>query len=453
MTSSQYQGSDSHTIAAAIASADTEDEIVSAIALATWHNANDGEECPEDRMPTAPGLAEWFDSGTILIDNIESVNNSAIALAILLDAGQAWWTVDHGQLRVVSLPINQDISTSLADARVSSIEQIHKAWLQKVEAKKTIHPLAPIVSAWQTRPVEILPNTRRDRIMPARLAMVSPGDIRAAPRGGRFSLFSPASYAESEQMALPGFGMQRVSTMPALPLALYDLGMKGEPSRGPAPLALRLWVESILSTGLDERLIDEPLAMQVTLRNLRERLWPKSWRGYNTDRLRRVLHEAANALDSWEAAWPWYDPETGRGGTRRIVTVSDIGNTLDDTLRIVVDLPPGAAEGPQVTPTLGEWGARSADAYRTLLNLAYHWHRPGQTHMPVAGGRYWIRRKTEEAYPELTDDDLLDLVFPTSTRRERRKLIFDARKTLAELEKAQELRLIGKRILPPADAR
>ena len=311
------------------------------------------------------------------------------------------------------------------------------------------HPVEPFVKAWQRKPVDITPNVRRNRIMPARLAMVNRSDSRAVPRGSRASLFAPAAHADSEQVALPGFGLERATDMPALPLALYELGMEGKPSRGPAPLALRLWVESILSTGLDERLIDQPLAMQVSLRDLRERLWPKSAKTISTNKLRDALFKASEALDSWEAAWPWYDAETGRGGTRRIVNVTDIGNTLDDTLRIVVDLPPGAAEGPQVTNTLGEWGARSADAYRTLLNLAYHWHKPGQTHMPVAGGRHWIRRKTIEAYPELADDDLLALVFPTGARKSRRDQLYRARQTLKYLEKAGELRLVDRRVLPP----
>ena len=437
----------SRTISEEIMSVDSEKEILSAIAHATWHNANEGAECPEDMIPTSERLAEWFEAGTLLKDDMEAMDRSARALTSLFDADESSWVVDHGYLKAVMLPRREDFQSSRLAAQVASIEEVHQAWLIR---GGNPHPLAPIVGAWQMRPLEIIPNDRDSRIMPSRLGMVNPGDNRALPRSGRLSLFSPAAHVDSEQMALPGFGMSRDSDLPALPLALYELGMRGMPSRGPAPLALRLWVESILSTGLDERLINRPLAMQVSLRNMRERLWPNSWRGYNTDRLRRVLHEAADALDSWDAAWPWYDPETGRGGSRRIVMVTDIGNSLNDTLRLVVDLPPGAAEGPQVTPTLGEWGARSADAYRTLLNLAYHWHKPGQTHMPIAEGRHWIRRYTPDAYPEMSDDDLLALVFPTSvsstTRSDR---LYRARRTIQELEEAGELRRIGNRILPP----
>ena len=69
--------------------------------------------------------------------------------------------------------------------------------------------------------------------------------------------------------------------------------------------------------------------------------------------------------------------------------------------------------------------------------------------MPVAGGRHWIRRKTIEAYPELTDDDLLALVFPTGARKSRRDQLYRARQTLKYLERAGELRLVDRRVLPP----
>ena len=74
-----------------------------------------------------------------------------------------------------------------------------------------------------------------------------------------------------------------------------------------------------------------------------------------------------------DARIPWVDPETGRGGLRRVVRVGDIPrgpDALDDVVRMVVDLPPGSGQVPMVTPTLGAWGARSAPDCNALLNLA-----------------------------------------------------------------------------------
>ena len=83
-----------------------------------------------------------------------------------------------------------------------------------------------------------------------------------------------------------------------------------------------------------------------------------------------------------DARIPWLDPDTGRGGTRRVVSAGDIPrgpDALDDAVRMVVHLPPGSGPGPLVTPTLGAWGAKSAPAYTALLNLHYRWFDVGVT--------------------------------------------------------------------------
>ncbi|MCY4437730.1 MAG: hypothetical protein OXE05_10400 [Chloroflexi bacterium] len=226
---------------------------------------------------------------------------------------------------------------------------------------------------------------------------------------------------------------------------------------GGAPLALRLWVEAILSVPMEERDNPHPVSMEVDLRTMRKRLWPKSWRGYNTDRLRRTLEEVSTALDSWEAAWPWHDPTSGQSGARRIVLISDIGTSLDDVMRIIVDLPPGASTGPQVPSTLGEWGAKHAAAYRALLNLAFQCYEPGRTHMPVGSpnDRHWIRVHDPSRYPELDEQVIIDLAYPTTKDSNQRRAFQEAMNALKTLEQAGELRLHGKRgnwrILPPAD--
>ena len=61
------------------------------------------------------------------------------------------------------------------------------------------------------------------------------------------------------------------------------------------------------------------------------------------------LMGAVEALDTMDARIPWQDPNTGRGGLRRVVSVGDIPRgpgVLDDVVRMVVDLPPGSGPGP-----------------------------------------------------------------------------------------------------------
>ena len=228
---------------------------------------------------------------------------------------------------------------------------------------------------------------------------------------------------------MPGFG--RVdATGPSLPLHLYGLGADAERiTRGPAPLALRLFVEAVLSA-------------------------PEK----STVRVLDAVYRAADVLNSFEASIPWIDPETGQTGNRLVVMVSDIGNRLDDTLQLTVNLlPPGTVTGPTIPSSLGAWGAKSAIAYRGLIGLAYRWYEPGRTHTPVGSGRrrYWIRSHDPLAYPELSDAELVDLFYPhlgAGTGTNRRNRMARARETLTHLAAAGEVRISGRRVLPPPDA-
>ena len=222
---------------------------------------------------------------------------------------------------------------------------------------------------------------RVDRILPGSVAMIDSRDRRS----GR--LFSPATHRRGQQV-LPGFEDQRHG--PALPLALYHLGNE-TPDRGGghgAPLALRLFVEAVLCVPMDRRDGLRPVDMSVTLRELRDKLYPDSRR--STAQVLRELTHAADALDTRDARIPWEDPATGQGGLRRVVSVQDLprGEThLDDVLSLVVNLPPGTGSGPVMPETLARWGLRSAPAYNLIINLSYRLFDPGRTRYPRQAAR------------------------------------------------------------------
>ena len=107
-----------------------------------------------------------------------------------------------------------------------------------------------------------------------------------------------------------------------------------------------------------------------------------------------------------------------------------------------------------MSDNLGLWGLKHRREYRALLNLAFWWHIPGQTVRPVGRradgkGRHWQRATGPDRYPVMSDDELVDIVFPTSGRARVSNLVGEARQVLKNLERAGELRVLEGKVLPP----
>ena len=388
------------------------------------------ESAANAALPTQSDLAAWIGAGNCPPEVLTEV---AERLAVL-------WGLDPGKVRVTGWAFGGLVTWR------DGVEFHAPAGELLATAKKqnALNPLAPLVKAC---PVQGQANLRPDRILAGKLAMVNPSHKRA---GRLLGLFSPAAHRRG-QMALPGFEYADYDG-PALPLALYELG-QDNPHRGggpAAPLALRLFVEAVLAAPYDQRNAGQPVALQVTLRDLLDRLYPGPRKPRPNEYWPRLMR-AVEALDSMDARIPWQDPNTGRGGLRRVVSVGDIPRgpgVMDDVVRIVVDLPPGSGPGPLVTPTLGAWGAKSAPAYSALLNLAYRWFDPGVTRHPVRGG-HWLQAQDPERYPALSDTDVVAITRPLSARAAKRNLAVEGWQTLRQLEDAGELRIEGHRVLPP----
>ena len=91
--------------------------------------------------------------------------------------------------------------------------------------------------------------------------------------------------AEIPFPALPETSGSAVA-VPSLPLVLYDTVLRsgsGTVSRGRgAPLALRLWVEALLSVRPGDR-ARGPTRLRIKLRDLIAALWPRDWSGPKRD--------------------------------------------------------------------------------------------------------------------------------------------------------------------------
>ena len=332
---------------------------------------------------------------------------------------------------------------------------IFSEWDKETEDSRAAvgHPLAPLLKAWfasRARPTTASSRTT-GRIIPARIAMAPAGDRRT---GKRFSVAAHVAEGPDGQLVMPGFQHDRQA--PALPLAWYDLGEPPHQQNKWAPLALRLLLTSILLVPQEDRHGDHPTRLHISLRQLLAELYPGPRRPRPTEYWPRLM-KASEHLDSLAARFPWYDTETGKGGLWRVVDVLNIPRgpgALDDEVIIDVSLPPGSENGPQVSDNLALWGVKSDRAYRALLNFAYWWHDPGVTVRKLGQradgqGGFFGQTRNPEHYPDMTDAQLVQLVFPTSSKKTHRHLVSDARKVLEELRKAGEIDIIKGKPVPP----
>ena len=238
------------------------------------------------------------------------------------------------------------------------------------------------------RPVE--PDRRSDGIFPASLAAVR--TVAPDPDTSRVpvALDAPAllGCAPGGSSWLPGVdGTSETGIVrPALPLLLFDgAGLASMTQGRGAPLALRLFVEAVLTVPRNQR--SGVTRIALTLRDWRDWLWAnggvslaKAW-----PRFTRALFLVHNARI------PWADTDGGGlWSAVRVVNVPRGAVCLDDHVVFDVELPPGSDRGPWVNrPRLRLWGMHSAPAYRAMLGLATLWNTYGTTRVttPRAGWR------------------------------------------------------------------
>lgn len=292
-----------------------------------------------------------------------------------------------------------------------------------------LHPLVPLVQAWQKWQGELshLNPHNSNLILPGTLGTVASTDRRAK------KLFTGVCYGQGSLPGILGIGD---TLIPAFPLVLYDMGFKTHNGGGRgAPLSLRIFVEALTATPQEKRHGKCPIALEVSLRELLQRLYCANRRPRPSEYW-PALKRAFNLINSMEAA-----VDLGNGA-RNVVLISQMPRgpeMMDDIIRVIVDLPLHSENGPPVPDSLGWWGLRSAPAYRALLNLSYIWYEPGRTRYPITkkkgknGEQFWLTKYDPSNYPPLTEDELIRLCFPTSDRRSKRNALFRSKQIIRDL--------------------
>ena len=298
-------------------------------------------------------------------------------------------------------------------------------------------------------------NDRLDPLLPMSVAVVGPSSPLV--HAGLFAV--EARLDSGVRMGLLP-GLERDFHGPMLPVALHnllnrELGCARGRGRGVAELQLRIFVEGLCSVMRSNWRSAEqfPVSVSTTLRDFLS--WFYLGRTPRPNEYWPRLMAASAALDRPEARIPWRNADTGRSGLRRVVSFGDIPTrprALDDEISLIVHLPPGSTSGPPINRgRLRYWGAKSAPAYRALLALAYQWFRPGVNRVPGPGGNGWVQSQDPCAYEPYSPERIVELCYPTSTHATRRVLVTRAWSVIAILEAAGDVRVVGRRILPPLE--
>ena len=417
----------------------TSQESLKLLTEAVWRSVGEDGACPPDKYPTFRQLDDL-------------ITTTAWGSEAREEFFQRWQALSPSHNATI-------------ESGGSFSELAHLVWEEVSESDPKIkHPLAPLISAWQSGPLEV--QAVRDDDGSLRGDTIAPRIAMRDGNTGTNRLYLPPAHvgldADGAQAALPGFEDGRATgRIPVLPVNLYDLGVEAGEARGghgAAPIPARMLVKLAAAPSSVVRHGERFVSYKITFRDLRNALYPLERLDGRPRRQRSVgelwprIREAIRVINQ-DARIPILDPETGYGHFHHLLRINEnFGRIdLDMPIGVVLDIPPEVEGGVQLPGSLDQWGAESAPAYRALLGLSFLWHEPGRTHAPTKGGR-WLRRTGLDPYDPLSDDDAIALAFPNSRVRNRGVLVRRAWDALEHLEEYGELRIEGRRILPPPDA-
>ena len=342
-------------------------KILSAVSQVVWA-VKHSTTCPTEMVPSQRDLHESWEEilGDAVEETMERLN------AVLVDGANACGDFAHWEIleRVVgptgdlfpgwetpllaAMWYHADPESGSVSVKILTLEHVHAEWL-RVQARNNVrHPLAPLVAAWQKRPLVVDPVHRTTAIIPAsaRVRELVQVQLTAMPAASGLPSLGP----KAAGMAL----LPRANSL----LLLYDAS-RTAPSHGEneVPLPFRLWILGVTAASIGP--YHQLRRVRLTLRDMSEWLWPGGWhRGRDLPRLRQTLQHLVCLYMPWERRlWLSVRPVTLPGETTR----------LDDTLYLDVELPPGSEQGPMISrPHLSRYGAESARKFRAYLGISYY---------------------------------------------------------------------------------
>lgn len=325
----------------------------------------------------------------------------------------------------------------------TSLETLHWVWRTLPAQDRPRHFLAPLVQAWQRRPVP-----GRDWKLTSRAYL--PGPMKRDENLDRLPDFPRADTPpQPKQKFLWSYMEPAVTRCPSWLLWLFDRvgGVSMSAGRG-APWEMRLFIGALLHLAVPDRDGNWRIRRFPTT-DVIKWLHPNGW-----ENQRRDWHRFPEALDRMARDLGWV-PVPGIGRVAMIFPSVIPEKPSDPLVEFMIRLPASGAKGARMDwPRLCLYGTKSAGLYRAYLSAAALLERSAHRGMPITQtigkplllpdgrprrrkGGALVRSRTErepnpaaQFQPVLSNADLATMIgFNAGTRKQR----FAARKHFEQL--------------------
>ena len=365
------------------------EELFREFAEATWRlriKQSDNEEMPElpdiDALRVAiiegdldEGMPEFNERVAIVEEACDAAELAgADDVHIRMDGRNNLYVVAHGEK--TQLPwylIDRTEKVIIA----YGLEDRHRAWAAAAERVSDIkHPIAPLIEQWFKRPLKIKPARKRAGILPSSL------------RGARVLEYLPGIAPEEaplgnqgQEAMLLGFASAQDTIVPTAIVQTWARGGGTELTRGRgAPLSKRIFYEVLTELTSNARRIPGRKHIVLTLRDLRDWLYPREDRKRHNFRPQRDIEKIRDALWEVDQMRIKVIPPGDKAPTNwRVIDVRAFPEPhLDSRVEFYIELPPGSSGGALIDRyAMRRYGLVSAPQHSASLGLAYYWDKYG----------------------------------------------------------------------------
>ena len=254
----------------------------------------------------------------------------------------------------------------------------HAGWEETVQYDpKLKHPMAPLIAEWFTSPKRIDLSDKRAGIVPSQLK----GNRALGYLAGLPPAEPPMGAQEHQLAMLPAIAQPRDSVIPTV--VFYTWASAGGPmtTRGHgAPLSMRIFFEAITEMPRDARKRGGRWRLEMTLRDLRDRLYPRAngqRHDFRPTRDIANIHAALFEVDQMRVPVR-YGQHNELADWRPVSVTLMPQPDLNSSIVLDIEVPPGNGGGAMIDRLpMRYYGLKSGPKYAASIGLAYYWDKYG----------------------------------------------------------------------------